>query len=144
MKYTLKSFSQDVNLSSPDASQHFLVFEREDGTEFRIPVPQETIISLTKNTLAYEARKPKKELSDEDVQAAAEEVEDELRDESEEAAEAFKEDDDGEEYDPLRDPEYLASLEPDEGVGIFAVSPEIMRRAAAARKPASEEEIPSL
>lgn len=133
MKYTLKSFSQDIHLDSPDESQHFLVFNREDGTEFRIPVPQETIIALTKNTLAYEAKNPPvKELDDEEVQQAVEEVEQEFQEEAEDAAQDFYDDDGDATIFPPGD--NLDDVEP------VAKAPAKKHRTSIA----SEEDIPSL
>jgi hypothetical protein len=41
----LKRFSQEADLSNPEAFQFFLVFDK-NGKELRLPVPQETINAL--------------------------------------------------------------------------------------------------
>lgn len=46
MKLQLVRFSQDVDLENLEATENFLVFRKEDGTTFRIPVPEETVQEL--------------------------------------------------------------------------------------------------
>lgn len=46
MRLTLKGFSQDVQMESPEEPQDFLVFSSDDGRELRLPVGQETVKGL--------------------------------------------------------------------------------------------------
>lgn len=43
MKLQIIRFSQDVDLENLESTMNFLVVRREDGSTFRIPVPEETI-----------------------------------------------------------------------------------------------------
>lgn len=147
MKYTLKSFSQDIHLNRPDESQHFLVFDREDGTEFRIPVPQETIIAITQSTLAYEAKRgPKEKVLDEEVEDEInelEEREEQDRAEAEDEAEAFfSEDDDLGDADVFPPGGDLEDVEP-EPPAPKALKP-VMKAHKQRTSAESEDEVPSL
>lgn len=46
MNLRLKRFSQDVDLARPDVIQYFLVFQKDDGGEVRLPVQRETTETL--------------------------------------------------------------------------------------------------
>jgi len=56
MNLTLKGFSQDVVLQNKDAIQHYLVFDKGDGSEMRLPVPEETTKELIRLIYAPPAR----------------------------------------------------------------------------------------
>jgi len=60
MKLHLVRFSQDVDLENMEATENFLVFKREDGSTFRVPVPEETIQELLKNGSADSAKVARK------------------------------------------------------------------------------------
>ncbi len=147
MKYTLKSFSQDVNLNKPGESQNFLVFDREDGTEFRIPVPQETIVALTWSTLAYEAKNGKKakEATEEELEEIIEELKDdeEIEHEPESDPDDYFEDDSNDDLGDASvfgEGDNLEDLEPVvERPVLKPVAPKKQRTSAV-----SEDEVPSL
>lgn len=57
MKLHLVRFSQDVDLENLEATENFLVFRKEDGSTFRIPVPEETIQELLRQGSTSGAKK---------------------------------------------------------------------------------------
>lgn len=61
MKLHLVRFSQDVDLENMEATENFLVFKREDGSTFRVPVPEETIQELLKSGGPDSSRGARKE-----------------------------------------------------------------------------------
>lgn len=42
----LKRFSQEADLAQPEKVEYFLVIGRDDGSDFRLPVPKSTIDTL--------------------------------------------------------------------------------------------------
>jgi hypothetical protein len=48
MNLVLKRFSQDVDLRDPESVQYFLVFQKDDDDEVRLPVQKETTEALVR------------------------------------------------------------------------------------------------
>jgi hypothetical protein len=54
MRLVLKSYSQDVDISDPDSASYLLTFvEEESGIEVRLPVQQDTVMQLVRETTKF-------------------------------------------------------------------------------------------
>lgn len=148
MNLTLKRFYQAVDLAYPDKVTYYLVLVTDSGREILLPVQKETTEALVEMLYANGAEERDEELIPKPGQDLDEELPPELQkagsEEQDEESETSLEED----FPPSDDElgEDLEDLEP--GNGIYAASPEVMRRAIAAQKaqqtPESEDDVPSL
>lgn len=134
MKYFLKSFSQDVSLERPDKALYYIVFAREDGSEFRVPVQEDTIKELTKEVFKSESKVEEEPEEDK--------LDTSLPEQFDEQDEPFESDSD----DPVGEDEEGRELDNLEAVEPPAPSPppKVVPKKILRRAPATEEEIPSL
>ncbi len=58
MSWILNGFSNDIRIDSRDTSQHYLVFQKEDGTEVRLPVSEDIQKELIKLIYADKIQAP--------------------------------------------------------------------------------------
>ena len=149
MNLTLRRFYQAVDLAYPDRVTYYLVLVTDAGKEILLPVQKETTEALVEMLYASGAEEREEE---EAIPKPGQDFSEELPEELRKVGYEEEEDDDpdlsaDEESYGMHAPgegDDLEDLEP--GNGVYAVSPEIMRRAMAkqSQTPDSEDEIPSL